>query len=531
MTSKLGWYAFTPASSQQTNFEVVSFDGIERLGEAYSFDVDVASASYDLDLNELLGKPATLTMQPWGGEWRYFHGVITKIEVLREIAQDMLLYRARLEPSVVRLRQSLINCAYVDSAKELDISNLIKRVFDKNGLQSGIDYELKLGSPVMKRSFVMQYEESYWDFINRWLEFEGVFFYFDQGDSDGSERIVFVDDIASLSSHSKTMMYRPYGSIDVDQYKTSVISFGQRQVGLAQSVTLQNYNYRRGQDMVTASSSRSQTSWGSNIVFGGNIKNNQQANAYVKFRTEALNAQSLVFQGQALAGNLNVGSVVTLQEHPRKSFNQRYRIVSVRHRGSQTGFGLAAPEINGTKVNDNFYIADFEAIVDDTPFRLPLKTPWPHISGYLPAQIDGEDSNVPTLDEFGRYKVVFLFGSSQHDQMKGSTWVRFAGPYNGPGEAGNTGFHFPLVRGAEVMIAFMNGDPDQPIIVAAINNSLTPSSVNNVNSTINRIVSRTGNELHMDDTAETSGVRIQSSNHSVAVIMGAFGGRFGRDND
>ena len=114
--------------------------------------------------------------------------------------------------------------------------------------------------------------------------------------------------------------------------------------------------------------------------------------------------------------------------------------------------------------------------------------------------------------------------------MKGSAWVRMASPYNGPGQSEDTGFHFPLLRGAEVMLAFMDGDPDQPVIVGVLNNSLTPSSVNNKNPTLNRVVSRLGNELHLDDTPKTPGVRIQSSNRSVSVVMGAFGGRFGRDD-
>jgi uncharacterized protein involved in type VI secretion and phage assembly len=80
------------------------------------------------------------------------------------------------------------------------------------------------------------------------------------------------------------------------------------------------------------------------------------------------------------------------------------------------------------------------------------------------------------------------------------------------------------------MLAFMDGDPDQPVIVGVLNNSLYPSTVNNANNTVNRIVSRLGNELHMDDTVQTPGIRMQTPNGSGAVLLGAFGGQFGRDS-
>lgn len=528
--SKLGWYAFNPASSQQTHFQVVSIDGIERLGGTYYFDIDLATKEYGLDLNELLGKPATLSLEPWGGDQRYFHGVMTRVEIVSEIMQDMLLYRIRLEPGIVKLEQTVLNEAYVDSAQGLEISDLIQQVFKRHSLASGQDYSLKLGAPVTRRSFVMQYKESDWNFLSRWMEFEGVFYYFDQGSSTGIEKIVFVDDISSLPTTDITLNYRPNGSIAMDQYKTTMTKFGQYRIGRTQNVELQNYNYRHAQDLVEASSNRSETSWGTNIVFGNDLRSNQQAKSYAKFHTEALSVESNVFQGQTLASTLVIGGMVTVKDHPRHAFNATYRVISIRHKGSQAAFGLSKTEINGVKTEDNYYVAEFEAIPSTAPFRLPLKTPRPYISGYLPAQIESSDGNTASVDKYGRYKVELLFDSVTHDQMKGSAWVRMASPYNGPGQSEDTGFHFPLLRGAEVMLAFMDGDPDQPVIVGVLNNSLTPSSVNNKNPTLNRVVSRLGNELHLDDTPKTPGVRIQSSNRSVSVVMGAFGGRFGRDD-
>ena len=79
------------------------------------------------------------------------------------------------------------------------------------------------------------------------------------------------------------------------------------------------------------------------------------------------------------------------------------------------------------------------------------------------------------------------------------------------------------------MLGFMDGDPDQPVILGALNNSLTPSTVNHANNTTNRVVSRLGNELHLDDTVQTPGIRMQTQAGLGAIMLGAFGGQFGRN--
>lgn len=526
--SNLGWYVFNPVTSQQTDFQVAAIDGVEYLSGAYHFDIDVVSTNFDLDLTEFIGASAALSMQPWGGALRFFHGVVMSAEMRREIAQGRALYRMRLEPRIAQFKQTLLNEAYLDSANGLALSDLVQKVCERQGFQLGQDYQLQLGTPITKRSFVMQYRESDWDFLNRWVEFEGAFYYFQQGDETGNETIVFVDDISALPSNNISLKYRPGGSIGSDQYSTALIAFGERREGVAQTVSLQNYDYRHAQDLVEVSASVSSPGWGSSMFYGGDLRNNDQASSYATQRAQALDVQAHGFRGQTLATGLTVGATVTVQDHPRKALNDNFRIVKVHHRGSQAGFGMSVPEGIGVTTDQNYYLADFEAIAAQTPFRLPLQTPRPFIGGYLPAQVDSDDGETAALDQYGRYKVQLLYDAANHDTMKGSAWVRLASPYEGPGQSGDTGMHFPLSRGAEVMLMFMDGDPDQPVIVGALNNSLTPSSVNDQNNTVNRIVSRLGNEVHLDDTTSTSGIRMQTSNGTASVLIGAFGGRFGK---
>lgn len=526
--STLGWYSLSTNSSQETGFQVAAMDGVEALGETYYFDLELVSPNFNLDLSELLGTGAKFSFSPWGAGLRYFHGFLSRVEAVREVDSRSMLYRVRLEPWFAQFRQSQTNIAYVDDVKGLALSDLITQVMNRQGFQSGFDYALQLGAPIMSRKFVMQYHESDMDFLRRWLEFEGSYYYFDQGDSDGSETIVFVDDISALSTAPLALQYRGGAAISTDQYLSALLSFGETQTGVPQTASLQNYNYRRAQDLVAATADNNGAGWGTVMAYGGDLRNEDQANAYANLRAQALGVDWQVFRGESYVSQLGAGSTVSVSGHPRDSLNANFLVTKVRHRGSQAGFGISAgggPK--DTAVEQSFYVAEFEAITSTTQFRLPLTTARPNIAGYLLAQIDAEEGSAAYMDDHGRYKVLLPYDSTDHDPTKASAWVRAATSFQGPGSPGQTGFHFPLLQGTEVALAFLDGDPDQPIIAGVLNNSLIPQNVNQNNPAVNRIVSQLGHELHLDDSTATPAIRMQSSSAAVSVLVGAYGGQIG----
>ena len=526
--STLGWYSLSTASSQDTGFQVAAMDGVEALGETYYFDLDLVSPNFNLDLSELLGTGATFAFSPWGAGLRYFHGVLTRVEAVREVDTRSMLYRVRLEPWFAQFRQSQTNIAYVDDVNGLALSDLITQVMDRQGFQSGFDYALELSAPITSRKFVTQYHESDMDFLRRWLEFEGSYYYFDQGDSDGSETIIFVDDISALAMDPIALQYRGGAAISTEQYLSALLSFGETQTGVPQTASLQNYNYRRAQDLVAATADNNGAGWGTVMAYGGDLRNEDQANAYANLRAQALGVGWQVFRGESYVSQLGAGSTISVSGHPRDSLNSNFLVTKVRHRGSQAGFGISAGGgPNDAAVEQSFYVAEFEALSSATQFRLPLTTPRPNIAGYLLAQVDAEDGSAAYMDDYGRYKVLLPHDSTDHDPTKGSAWVRAATSFQGPGSPGQTGFHFPLLQGTEVALAFLDGDPDQPIIAGVLNNSLIPQNVNQNNPAVNRIVSQLGHELHLDDSTATPAIRMQSSSAAVSVLVGAYGGQIG----
>ena len=526
--SSLGWYSFNPSSAQNPDFAVVAIEGVEKLGDAYYFDLDLVSSSSQLDLSELLGRPSALAFKPWGAVGRYFHGHVTRAQALRETNEGKFLYRLRLEPMLTRLRSTVQTKSYLDLANGLTIKELLTEVLDQQGFSALAQYEFSLRDPHRRRPFMMQYQESDWNFLMRWLEFEGAYFYFDQGDENGVEKVVFLDDIAAFTVAELPLQYMPPGMIKSDQYLSSLLYFSESVVPVSQSVHLKNFNYRTAQRSVTGSAVvDGAAGWGTIYQFGGDFRTNFEADLYSQYRAESVAAQSSMFNGRTLASGLTLGGLIVVSGHPRDSLNGRYRVTAIRHRGSQSGFGLETPAIDGLVHDENYYIAEFEAIPADTPYRLPMRTAKPKISGYLPALIDATESDSPDLDQLGRYKVDLIFDAVERESMTGSPRIRLAAPYHSQGRSGDTGFHYPLFKGTEVMLMFMDGDPDQPVICGTLTNSLNPSPVTQSNPKINRIVSQMGHEIQMDDNEETQGIRMQSSGKTAALFIGQFGGKVG----
>ena len=522
--NQFGWYRFESSAAQGADLKVAAIEGKEALGRPYYFDIDLVTDKYDLDFSAMLRKPGLLTMQQSGADRTSYHGVITSIEAHFEVVEDKLLIKLKLEPEMSALSHYILNDTYVDNADGLSSQDLLRTVFNRYGYQEGRDFEFKLSSTPRRRKFVMQYRESVLDFIHRWIEFEGIYYYFEQGENQ--EKVVFIDSIASLPVKSVELKYRPIGMFETELFRVSLQAFNEHVSSVSTRSVIQNYNYRHASDLVQAQKSSGQEQFGEVMYFGFDVRQQEEANYYAQIRLEQQLVRSRIIKGNGMASGLRPGLGFNVEGHPRNALNSDFRVVSIIHRGSQTGYGVAVVNENAT-ADESFYRVEIEAIPQGIEFRLPSLVPWPRVEGYLPGFIDAEGNGQSAeIDHYGRYKVNFPFDVTDHKPARASAWVRLATPYGGPGASKETGLHFPLLKGAEVVLSFMDGDPDQPVIVGVLPNSLTPSTVNSNNNTTNRLVSTSSNEVHLDDTPGTQGIRMRSSNGSAVFMLGSFGGQF-----
>jgi hypothetical protein len=205
--------------------------------------------------------------------------------------------------------------------------------------------------------------------------------------------------------------------------------------------------------------------------------------------------------------------------HYRGSYNQRYLIVEIEHQGGQTeAFATGTGDDVTEKERQLTYSNAFTSIPASIQFRPECETPRPRFYGTMNAKVDAAGiSPYAEIDDQGRYKVKLPFDQAGGEGGKASRWVRMVQPYAGA----DHGMHFPLHKGTEVLLTFVDGDPDRPIIAGAVPNAETTSVVTSLNATRNTIRSAGGNFLEMQDMAGKERILLSSPHESTYLHMGA----------
>src|SRR5262249_39740951 len=159
------------------------------------------------------------------------------------------------------------------------------------------------------------------------------------------------------------------------------------------------------------------------------------------------------------------GYLFELEDHPREALNKKYLATRLEHRGVSRGAASADEAALLEQETTEVYRVEIEASSASLPYRPLRGTPWPSISGQEMATADGPaDSDYAQIDDAGRYHVKFAFDENKHDAGAASTVVRMMQPHGGNPE----GFHFPLRKGTEVVVIFLGGDPDRPVIAGTV---------------------------------------------------------------
>ena len=201
-------------------------------------------------------------------------------------------------------------------------------------------------------------------------------------------------------------------------------------------------------------------------------------------------AERRIFSGTTDCSRFRVGHTFQLQDHYEASYDDKYLITSLEHRVGRPV--LSAAEIaSGASVKDEAeqrYAARFTAISLDVAFRPEKRTPWPRVRGVMHGHIDADSSgDYAMIDAQGRYRVRLPFDLAGGTGSKASQWIRMAQPYSGAGY----GQHFPLHKGVEVLISYVDGDPDRPVITGSVPNpqSATPSTGSNATQSVTQTAS------------------------------------------
>lgn len=487
-------FNLTCSALESFKVRVAGFHGSEKISTPYAFDIYFSIDIIDpllpleIDLGDTLFSKATLTTT-LGNELPFsWSGILASVRLVRA-AESAALFHARLVPQVWQL--ALTKHSRIWTQKS--IVDVITEVLD----ESGVPHEFRLTEPYPVEEHVCQYKESNLAFISRWLEREGMYYFFEQTD-DGDLLVITDNKAAHTTLRTEAVHYFPLNEEQDGAVKSIFDNFTATHNALPASVKVIDYDYARPLLDVTSTVDVEQNAVGELSEYGGRFFSPEDAARLAKIRAEDQLVNKKTFYATGGATMLYAGFKLTVDQHPISQYNAEYLITAIEHYGYDSQLGPQWGSLIEKKYSKNPYRVEVSAISAETQFRRGQVTPWPRVDGFENATVDGPiASQYAQIDDQGRYKIKFKFDEGTYKDGKGSTWVRMAQPHGGTQE----GHHFPLRKNVEVICTFLGGDPDRPIISGVVHNQLNQSVVNNNNYTQNVIRTGSLNHIVMEDQA------------------------------
>ncbi len=419
--------------------------GSEALSELFEFQVSFSSPDRNLDADKILGTSATVRFKSEKLE-RFFNGIVTHFsQGTTSLKEDIYSteYFFTMRPKLWLLSLDC-NCRMFQNKSVMDI---IKAVLGDNNIKDVSYKTSKNGST--PRVYCVQYNESSFNFISRLMEDEGIFYYFTH--EDGKHTLVITDNSNSYSKlkeeaefYKNTGEICPLGKV----FNTSKNSF--MHVG---GYALADYNYMLSQ---TKLYNKLDSKRKGNLFYeypGGFSKSNE-GEALSKLRVQEIECKYKVLQGDSTIPDFIPGSQFGLKLHHSDAFNDSYILYKVEHMFDRT-------ERNGF-----IYRNRFAALPKDTEFRAPRKTPKPKVYGNQTAEVVCPSGKEIYRNDQCCIKVRFYWDQEKKEAKDSSCWIRVAQLMSG----NNWGAIYVPRVGQEVVVSFLEGDPDRPLIVGCVYN-------------------------------------------------------------
>lgn len=490
--------------------QVAAFHGVERMSALYRFELDLMSSKPDLDGEAILAadawlgikQPTVLASGKRGVQMLQVHGVFADFQQHGR-TDDGVRYKAVLVPRLWRLSLTRQSRIFQDQS----VLEILEEILKEHGFEPE-DYAIRAsGRAYPTREYVVQYRETDLDFISRLLEHEGIFYHFEHGEK--RTVVVFGDmtDHCTKVAGAASFIYRTHvgGTRAEDAVvEESVFELMVQHRPVTGQVVLGDYNYRTPEEQLYPTAEvTSPAAFGLQYEYGDHFKDKDEGKALATVRAEEIACRKRMFRGSGDARGFRAGGVFTLKEHYREDVNIDHLLVEVKHQGEQA-FATADEDDHPTAT----YINDFTTIPASVVFRPKRVTPKPVVHGTITAKVDAAgDGEYAELDDQGRYKLKFQFDRSDKKDGKASRYVRMAQPYAGD----DMGMHFPLHKGVEVIVTHINGDPDRPLIAAAVPNPMSASKVKSENQSQSMIHTGGGNSITMEDSAGAEGFNVNAT--------------------
>lgn len=481
-----------------SSLDVEEFSGREFMSELYHYTVLFTSSDQNIDAAQLLSKPATLIMgtgplMMLNGQ-KVVHGVVTHFRRLAGSA-DQAKYQIIIEPFLSLLnKQFRTHRFFVNKS----VPEVVTQVLTDHGLK-GWEYEFTLKAGYPKREQINQYQESDLAFIERLLAEVGIFYFFTLQPDTQTEVVHFADKQSAWTFGKSLPLSSPSGMSD--NAADSVWGVNVRHNVVERSVTASDYNHREAQNVLSSVPADMTRGDGEGITYGDVYHHRprhlergdkitpaaETANFWARLEHERFLSGQTTVTGSSTDHTLGPAQVLTITETAIPPTLPR-----------ETENGLVIVSAVYTASRQNALKVEWVAMpyYENRCWR-PAAKKRPVISGTLTARVTSARDNdiYAWQDASGMYRVKFDADRDEKGAGQESMPVRLAKPYGGD----KYGFHFPLIQGTEVAIAFHEGDPDRPYIAHALHDSRHVDHVTEANSTRNVIRTAGLNKLRMED--------------------------------
>lgn len=487
--------------------------GSEQLSRLFEYDLELLSEKNNIDLKQLLGKSMTVKLDLPEGRHRSFNAMVTRISQFGMLG-DLYYYRATLRPKPWLLTRSS-NCRIMPT--NTTVPEIVKNILGKHGFT---DIETKLSGTYRPREYCVQYRETDFNFISRLLEEEGIYYYFKH--SDSVHTMVLCD---AMSAHEKVPGHANIGYFPLANQERRkeehIYEWNLSQEIQSGAYQLNDFDFEAPKADLKAKSSIPGSHAEANkevYDYPGEYTQASAGNQYAKIRMEELRAQYEQITARGNTRRLAAGAKFTLTGYPRADQNREYLAISSNFQIQNNGY-----QSQGIADSPEEYQCAYTVIGSEYAYRPPRTATIPIVQGVQTAIVVGKAGDEITTDKYGRIKVQFHWDRDGKKNENSSCWVRVAQVWAGK----NWGaMHIPRI-GQEVIVDFLEGNPDCPIVTGRVYNAdQMPPYELPANSTQSGIKSRSSkggsaenfNEIRFEDKKGEEELYIHAEKNFTRIV-------------
>lgn len=473
------------------------FSGTEGLSIPFSFDLELVSETNNLAFQDIIGENVTVFIGREDEDRRFFNGIISRFAQdsgIRETerGRQLACYSAKMVPWFWLLTRSTNSRIF----QELSVPDIVAQIFTEKGFQ---DFRMDLGS-YKPKEYCVQYNETDFNFVSRLLEQEGIFYFFEH--ENGKHTMVLADapDKHNPCPNHESVRYHPVTGSESPMEGTIVDLDRMQEIRIGK-YTVNDFNFENpNTDLKVEAVSQNSLGPGDREFYDypAEYSVRTAGERLANIRLQAEEARATTITGISACKGFSSGYKFELTGYYRDEMNdQNYVLVAVSHDVTEPA-GYSGDRIGASYVNR------FSCIPFDVPYRPPLITPKPMIAGVQTAIVVGPPGEEIHTDGHGQVKVQFHWDRARQYNENSSCWIRVSQPWAG---AGWGSIFLPRI-GQEVIVSFLESDPDRPIITGRVYNGLNmppyPLPDEKTKSTIKSMSSPDSggvNEIRFEDKA------------------------------